>query len=252
MASRRNVGGSQATTAFTSIVGLTLTLLLVGIIAVMALAGRSFERQLRQQAHVQVFFQRDIPPETLAAAQELLRTDSAVVEVVYRDPAKASEELEAALGESFVDFLGYVPLPPVYDLTISPEMARSQRLGSAVARWNDIPGVADVVWQQDLLKRIEAALSTIMIPLVAVAFLFLLVALALMNNTIRLTIFSRRFIIKTMQLVGARPRMIRRPFLRQGMFYGLISGMLSSGGLMALLAGFRTFVEGVELGVGWR
>ena len=228
---------------------MTLTLTMMGCIAALYVLGRGWEQQLRQEARVQVYFQRELDAQTLHLAQEALRTDPAVAEARYLDPAEASRELEQELGESFVDFLGYVPLPDVMDLTMRPEFGSSENLEAAVARMREIPGVSEVVWQADLLAGIESTIQRLVGPMAVLAALFLVVAVALLHNTIRLTVFARRFIIKTMQLVGAHPRLIRRPFLLQGALLGVISGLFS----FALVTGLMAFVRSIagELLLDW-
>ena len=216
--------GAQITTAVTTTVGMSLTLLLIGLLIVLGFLGMHWEKQLRQEARVQVFFQRELDASVLLEAKELLRTDPAVEAVSFIDAEDASADLEEQLGESFVDFLGYVPLSDVMDLRMKPNWSTTQELEQAVGRMEQIPGIAEVVWQSKLLEQIEGAIDRLVAPLAGLAPLFMAAAFALMNNTIRLTIFARRFIIKTMQLVGAHPRAIRSPFIRQGVFYGVISG----------------------------
>lgn len=248
---------SNWTTTLSTVVGMTLTLTLIGVLAGLLYLGQSAERALRSEARVQVYFQRELDATTLRLAQESLRTDEAVEEARSLDPVEASAELEAELGESFVDFLGYVPLPHVMDLRIRSEFGNVEAIGAAVERFEQVPGVADVVWQADLLAGIEATLDRVVWPLAAVCVLFLLVAVALINNTIRLTVFARRFIIKTMQLVGADPRLIRQPFLLQGGGLGFLSGTFSFALVTGLFAALKpvggAWMAGltlVHLGVG--
>lgn len=231
--------GAQITTAVTTTVGMSLTLLMIGMLLVLGFLGYHWEQELRQEARVQVYFQRDIDSEQLAIAQETLRTDPGVESAEFIAAEQASADLEEELGESFVDFLGYVPLSDVMDLRMKPDWSTTAELQAAVKRMEQIAGVAEVVWQAELLQQIESAINRLMVPLLGLAFLFMLAAIALMNNTIRLTVFARRFVIKTMQLVGAHPRAIRTPFIRQGIFYGLISGSLA----FAAVNGVLTLVQ---------
>ena len=216
--------GAQITTAVTTTVGMSLTLLLIGLLIVIGFLGVHWEQQLRQEARVQVFFQREVDANVLLESKELLRTDPAVESVTFIEAEAASADLEAQLGESFVDFLGYVPLSDVMDLRMKPDWSTTTELKAAVSRMEQIPGISEVVWQSELLEQIEQTIERLVVPLAGLALLFMFAAFALMNNTIRLTIFARRFVIKTMQLVGAHPRAIRSPFIQQGVFYGLISG----------------------------
>lgn len=231
--------GAQITTAVTTTVGMSLTLLMIGMLLVLGFLGYHWEQELRQEARVQVYFQRDIESDVLAQAQETLRTDPGVESVEFIAAEKASADLEEQLGESFVDFLGYVPLSDVMDMRMKPDWSTTAELQSAVERMEQIVGVSEVVWQAELLQQIESAINRLMMPLLGLAMLFMLAAIALMNNTIRLTVFARRFVIKTMQLVGAHPRAIRTPFIRQGIFYGLISASLA----FAAVNGILTMVQ---------
>jgi cell division transport system permease protein len=226
---------SQITTAVTTTVGMTLTLLMMGLLIVLAYLGSQWEKQLRQEARVQVFFQRELDADVLESARESLRTDPSVEIVTYLDAATASRALEQELGESFVDFLGYIPLADVMDIQMKPDWSTTEELTLAVERMEQIPGVENVVWQKALLQQIEATLERVFWPLLGLAMVFLFAAIALINNTIRLTIYARRFIIKTMQLVGAHPQSIRAPFIRQGLVYGVLSGSLAFATINALL-----------------
>lgn len=237
--SENRFSGSHFTTAVTTTVGMTLTLLMIGLLLIMAFLGAQWEKQLRQEARVQVFFQRDLDASLLEHARETLRTDSSVEEVHYMDAAKASEELELELGESFIDFLGYVPLVDVMDIKMKPAWSTTKELSEAVRRMEEIPGIAEVVWQAGLLKQIEDAIQRLLWPLIGLALLFLIAAIALINNTIRLTVYARRFTIKTMQLVGAHPSAIRLPFIKQGLVFGLISGSLAFAAINGILSGVK-------------
>ncbi len=226
---------SQITTAVTTTVGMTLTLLMMGLLIVMAYLGSQWEKQLRQEARVQVFFQRDLDATLLESARETLRTDPSVERVSYLDAATASRELELELGESFVDFLGYIPLADVMDIQMKGAWSTTGELTLAVKRMEQIPGVEEVVWQKELLQQIESTLDRLFWPLLGLSLVFLLAAIALINNTIRLTVYARRFIIKTMQLVGAHPQSIRNPFIRQGLLYGVLSASLAFASINGLL-----------------
>jgi len=227
--------GSSFTTALTTAVGLTLTLILIGALGIIGFLGHQFEQDLRSAARVQVYFLRDMDEAALALAQEALRTDEAVAAARFLDAATASRQLEAELGESFVDFLGYVPLPEAMDLTLHASHSNVDSLTALAAQWEDLAGVAEVVWPEALLTSLDSSVERITRPLLLIAGLFLVISVLLMNNTIRLSIFAKRFIIKTMQLVGARPGAIRAPFIWSGIGLGVISGLFAFAALVGLL-----------------
>ena len=242
----RRTSQAQLTTQFTTIVGMSLTLFLMALIGLGWLFGHHATVQLRQQVHVQVYLQRDLDASAVETARLAVASDPAVAAASYLDPEEAAAELEEELGESFVAFLGYVPLPPVIDVRILPAQAHAEALAEATTRFDALPGVADVVWQGDLLSNIDATINRLTPPLLVVAFVCLMVAMALLNNTIRLTIFARRFLIRSMQLIGARPRLVRRPFLIQGLMLGLASGVFSFAGVVGLLAMLKPHVGALD------
>ena len=242
----RRTSQAQLTTQFTTIVGMSLTLFLMALIGLGWLFGHHATVQLRQQVHMQVYLQRDLGANAVETARLAVASDPAVAAASYLDPEEAAAELEEELGESFVAFLGYVPLPPVIDVRILPAQAHAEALAEAATRFDALPGVADVVWQGDLLSNIEATINRLTPPLLVVAFVCLMVAMVLLNNTIRLTIFARRFLIRSMQLIGARPRLVRRPFLIQGLMLGLASGVFSFAGVVGLLAMLKPHVGALD------
>ncbi len=226
---------AQLTTQFTTVVGMSLTLFMVGMLGMAALFGQWASLKLQQHVHIQVHLQRELSQVQIDGARLAVTADSAVAQASYLDPAAAAAQLEQELGESFVEFLGYVPLPPVIDVVVRPDHAQPAALAQAASRFEVVPGVAEVVWNEGLLQSIHDTLDAWFPALAAVCTVCLLVALALLNNTIRLTVFARRFLIRNMQLVGAKPGMIRRPFIVQGLVLGLGSGLLAFAAMMGTL-----------------
>ena len=204
-----------------------------------AILGSRWEKQLRQEVRIQVYFQRDLGNAILKTALASVESDVAVEEAKYLDPNSEAEKLEETLGEEFIDFLGYVPLPPAMDVKVRGEWGTSDKLPALADRINDIPGVSEVVWQNNLLAKIEKTILKLFYPLVSFAGICFLIALALMNNTVRLTVYARRFLIRNMQLVGAKPSFIRKPFIKQGVLLGVTSGFLS----LALIMGGLTLLK---------
>ncbi|MBI48698.1 MAG: hypothetical protein CL850_00185 [Crocinitomicaceae bacterium] len=232
---------SQATTTLTTIVGMTLTLVLVGMLAVIAMLGSRWEKQLRQEVRIQVYFQRDLDNAILKTALASVESDVAVEDAKYLDPKSEAEKLEKNLGEDFIDFLGYVPLPPAMDVKVRGDWGTSDKLPALADRINDIHGVSEVVWQNNLLAKIEKSILKLFYPIVSFAGICFLIALALMNNTVRLTVYARRFLIRNMQLVGAKPSFIRKPFIKQGVILGVTSGFLSLALIMCGLTLLKSY-----------
>ncbi|MFM7814407.1 MAG: cell division protein FtsX, partial [Flavobacteriales bacterium] len=131
------------------------------------------------------------------------------------------------LGEEFVGFLGYNPLPASIDLKLNPDFNQSEQLDGLVKQLQAHPATLEVVYQKDLLEQMNRNLSKWSIALVLIGALLMVIALVLIVNTIQLAIFSQRFLIKSMQLVGATRWFIQKPFLRRGLWFGLVSGIFA-------------------------
>ena len=230
---------AQLTTQFTTVVGMSLTLFLLGMLGLAGLLGQWATVQLKQRVHVQVYLQREMTQAQIDGTRLALAADPGVAAATYLDPEEAAAELESELGESFVSFLGYVPLPPVVDVVVRPDHATPEALAEVAARFEATQGVADVSWNGDLLGAMQAGIDRLMPVLTGAAGLCLLIALALLNNTIRLTVFARRFLIRNMQLVGAQPRLVRRPFVVQGLLLGATSGLIAFAGTLGILTWFQ-------------
>jgi cell division transport system permease protein len=218
---------------------MSLTLFLLGMLGLAGLLGQWATVQLKQRVHVQVYLQREMTQAQIDGTRLALAADPGVAAATYLDPEEAAAELESELGESFVSFLGYVPLPPVVDVVVRPDHATPEALAEVAARFEATQGVADVSWNGDLLGAMQAGIDRLMPVLTGAAGLCLLIALALLNNTIRLTVFARRFLIRNMQLVGAQPRLVRRPFVVQGLLLGATSGLIAFAGTLGILTWFQ-------------
>ena len=218
--------------AFSTIVGITLTLCLLGILSLIAMKGNAWKNQLKESMTVQVFLENYLPKEEIERVKKWIESETFTKEAVYITQEEASAMMEKELGESFVDFLGYYPIPPSIDLKIHSNYSSLDSMEWIETKLLAVRGVEEVDYQRVLLERIEERIQKITLPLLVIAGLLMFIAIALINNTIRLSIFSKRFLIKSMQLVGATRSFIRRPFIWQGIWYGVLSGLLAFSILM--------------------
>lgn len=230
---------SNWSTSLSTVVGMTLTLTMLGLISLLYLFGEKWQEQLREQVLVQVFLEKDMDETAISRVKKQLEAQPYTKLADYVTAEKASQSMEEELGEEFVDFLGYLPIPPSIDLQLEPQYASLDSLNWIAEDIGSVEGVTEVEYQKVLLGKLEENLRRASLPLMVLAGLLLLIAIALINNTIRLSIFSRRFIIKSMQLVGATRGFIRRPFIRKGVWYGIIAGILAFAVIVGLMALFR-------------
>jgi cell division transport system permease protein len=158
---------------------------------------------------------------------------------------RAAEKLKTELGEDFIGFLGYNPLLPSIDLRIKAPYANADTLRVIEKRLLANPGVKEVYYQKSLVDAINSNIEKISLVLLGFSGILLFIAIVLINNTIRLSVYARRFIIRSMQLVGATEGFIRRPMLVRSIFHGIISAFIAL--LMLMLLTYLALEEIPEL-----
>jgi cell division transport system permease protein len=165
-------------------------------------------------------------------------------EYITRD--RAAEELQKDLGEDFVDFLGYNPLSSVIEVRIKAKYANPQNLEKIEKDFSSNRIVKEVVYQKSLLNLVNENVEKISLIILGFSSLLLFISIVLINNTIRLAVYSKRFIIKSMLLIGATQNFIRKPFIINGILEGIYSSLLSI--IMLIGAFFIAMQQIPELG----
>ncbi|MFM7730767.1 MAG: cell division protein FtsX [Flavobacteriales bacterium] len=213
--------------SFSTVVGITLVLILVGVLIMVGLLGISVTNHYRSQVVLQIMLRDEASASDVQDLTSKVQTGGYAAEVVFTTKEQAARMMEEELGEEFVGFLGYNPLPASIDLKLNPDFNQSEQLDGLVKQLQAHPATLEVVYQKDLLEQMNRNLSKWSIALVLIGALLMVIALVLIVNTIQLAIFSQRFLIKSMQLVGATRWFIQKPFLRRGLWFGLVSGIFA-------------------------
>ena len=232
--------------AFSTALGVALTLGVLGALAAGALIVKELRTGWLASMTVQVVLEESANGDRAASEWS---ADEAVASAVYIDADSASAEMERELGEPFMDFLGASPLPAVVELRFNPDwiaQAGSQGLADKVAIWASRDGVTRVAYPQRVLERLERGFSDWTAPLSVLLVVFMIVAVAQIFNVVRLSVFGRRQLIRSMDLVGAPPAKIRRPFIAEAMGYGLVGAMLAYAGVVGLLGVLKPFLSVLE------
>jgi cell division transport system permease protein len=159
--------------------------------------------------------------------QKTLDATDFVKSTEYITPEQAAEELQEELGEDFIGFLGYNPLLPSIELKLRAEYTNIDSLSMIESRIIANPDVKEIYYQKDLVHLINRNIRRIGLVILGFSALLLIIAVALINNTIRLSVYSKRFIIRTQQLVGATGSFIRRPFLWSGVLQGIFAAFIA-------------------------
>ena len=218
---------------FTSIVSITLVLCLLGIGGILILNTQKLSNYVRENIGISVYLTDDAREVDIFSLQKTLDAKNYVRETRYITREKAAEDFQNELGEDFVDFLGYNPLPSSIDVKLHAGFANPDSFAVIEKEFRAYPQVADVTYQKDLIYAINENIKRISMAILVISLLLVVIAITLINNTIRLTVYSKRFIIRTMQLVGAYHFLIRRPFVIKGITQGFIAALFA---ILILLA----------------
>ena len=219
--------------ALTSTISTTMVLVLLGIVTITMLTARTLSRTVREDLTVTVILEDGTETEEAKKLQAELTGEPYVAHINYISPEQALAEQIESMGVEPTEFLGENPFSISMELRMTAEYACNDSLNWITSGLKAKPNVADVIYQKDLVESLNRNLKRISLALLAVAMLLVVVSLVLINNTVRLSVFSHRFTIHTMKLVGARWGIIRRPFLRLATFIGLASATLADGMLIA-------------------
>ena len=229
--------------SISTIIGITLVLVLVGVLLMVSLLGSAVTGHYRGQVVVQLMIADDVEEQDAQLLKKHIEGEPYTAEASYLSKEEAAAMMQEELGEEFVDFLGYNPLPASIDIHVKPEYSEEEKLATIVKELEKNASVNEVVFQHDLLRQMNANLSKWSLGISLIGVVLLIIAIVLIVNTIQLAIFSQRFLIKSMQLVGATHWFIQKPFLSRGIWFGFLASMLALATLFMLLYAFRADLQ---------
>jgi cell division transport system permease protein len=210
-----------------TIISISLVLFMLGLLGLIVLNAKQISDHVKQNIGFSLFLDEEITPEQVSKIEKSLLSKSYTNRTEYIDKEQAAEMLKKDLGEDFIDFLGYNPLTGSIDVYLNSSYAETDSIKWIESDLKKIKKVKEVSYQQDLISEVNSNIQKIGIVLLGFSLLLLIVVIALINNTIRLAIHSKRFLIKTMQLVGATGGFIRRPFVGRGILNGILSSFIA-------------------------
>jgi len=216
-----------ATSKVTTIISITLVLFLLGLLGLIMLHANMLSDYVKENIGFSVIIREGVKEPGILELKKNLDGSYYVKSTEYIPSAKAAERLKNELGEDFIGFLGYNPLLPSIDLRIRAPYANPDTLRRLEKRLLTIPEVKEVFYQRSLVDAINRNIEKISLVLLGFSGILLFIAIVLINNTIRLAVYSRRFIIRSMQLVGATEGFIRRPLLRSSILHGITSAFFA-------------------------
>lgn len=218
-----------------SVVSITLVLFVVGLLGLIAIQARSLSSIVKENLQLSVFLNDNVRETQVKLYKAKLLGSRYVKSAIFISKEEAAEKLGQDLGEDFISFLGYNPLFASIDVRLKSAYANPDSIRWIEQELKKDPIVREVYYQESVIDLVNNNLDTAALALLIFSALLAVVAVTLINNTIRLALYSQRFIIKSMQLVGATKAFIRKPFLIRAIAQGLISGTLACIFLAAML-----------------
>lgn len=227
---------------FTSTISVALVLLLLGIIAFLGILANTFSKELKENIGFSVVLQSETTPEQVAAMDKMWKASPYVSDVKFISKEAALQNWQAETGENLVELFGVNPLNAEYEVYVKAEYANLDSLQVIEQQLKAITFVDEIAMHKSEVDAANRNISNVALVLFVIAVLLMLISFVLINNTVRLTVYSRRFLIHTMKLVGAKPGFIRRPFVVSNMLNGLIAAFVS----MLFLLGVYLFLQNID------
>jgi len=231
----------------------TLSLFIVGLFGIILIQASSLTKVIRENIEIQVFLDKNLPEKQLADLRKnlsarpfvLVKEDS--VQLRFISNKEAADTFIKNTGEDFTKFLEDNPLRDSYVFSVAEEFQSSEQLAVIAKELEILPGVFEVSYMTDLVDSINKNLVKVSLVMGGFIIILIITVIMLINNTIRLALFSQRFLIRSMQLVGATRGFIRKPFLVRAFGFGIAAGILASAILFGLLEYTKGNIEGFAM-----
>lgn len=223
------------TVYISTVFSIALVLLMLGMLGLILVHAKNLSNYVKENIVLNIIVDEGAKETEVLAFKKSLDNNAAVKQTQYVNKEVAQHNLTKDLGEDFVNFLGYNPLLSTIDVYLKADYANNQNIETLKQTIEKDPIVKEVVYQSSLIDMVNKNINTISLVVLGFAVILLVIAVALINNTIRLAIFSQRFLIKSMQLVGATKGFIRKPFILIAALHGVIASFISVIILLALL-----------------
>jgi cell division transport system permease protein len=217
------------------VISISIVLFLLGILGLFLLNTKNLVAHFKEQIVMTVFLKDSAKDIEISQMQKKIQLNAATRKVTYTSKEEAAELYARDIGEDFVEFLGYNPLLNSLDIYFNSTYVNNLSLNKTKKEIEVSDFVDEVVFDQPLVKLLDENIQRVSFLLLMISTLFIIIALLLINSSIRLSIYSKRIIIKTMQLVGATKSFIRKPFILSHIRLGILSSILALIGLSFLL-----------------
>lgn len=215
------------TVYLSTVISIALVLLMTGLLGLILVHAKNLSNYVKENIVLNIIVNDGAKEVDIFALQKQLDSHPYVLKTQYVSKELAARNLTKDLGEDFVEFLGYNPLLSSIDVYMKAEYANNTSIQLFTKQLTRNPLVKEAIYQKSLIDMVNQNIRTIGLVILAFAGILLIISIALINNTIRLAIYSQRFLIKSMQLVGATKSFIRTPFISYGVLHGLLGALIA-------------------------
>jgi cell division transport system permease protein len=229
----------------TTVISISLVLFLLGIVGFLILNVQNLSRNVKENIGFNIELKDNVREADIQQFRKILDAKKFVKSTEYITREQAAVETQKALGEDFISFLGFNPLPASIKVKLNASWANPDSIVKIESDLKKYPQISEMYYRKTLIHEINDNVRKISIIIFSFTILLLLIALTLINNTIRLSVYSKRFLIHTMQLVGATRRFIRLPFIYKSIYYGLLSSMIAILLLLGTIYIVQNQIEGI-------
>ena len=222
------------------VISLSLVLFVVGLLGLVLINAQRLSDYVKENVGFTIMLKDGINEIETLKFQKILDASEFAKNTTFITKEEATQNLKADLGENFVEFLGYSPLLASIDVKLNADYANTDSLQIITNELSENANVFEVYYQKDLIDKLNSNVNRLSFFLLIFCVLLFFIAFALINNTIRLSVYSKRFLIRTMRLVGATNSFIQKPFLSKGIYQGIYSSLFA----IFMLIGAIQLVQG--------
>ncbi len=236
----------------TATISVALVLLVLGIISLLGIAAHTTTTGIKENMGFNIILTDSISESRINSLKQQLGNAPYVASLSYFSSEDAMDKWKEDTGEDLMQVLGVNPFSGEFEVKVKADYANSDSISAAIASLQGAKGISEINVHTDMVDAINKNMRSIALILSLVAAALMFISFALINNTVRLTVYSRRFIIHTMKLVGACAGFIRRPFINSNILSGLIAGIVASIILGSSLAYLHSADELIAAAVPWK
>ncbi|MFT4673552.1 MAG: cell division transport system permease protein [Patiriisocius sp.] len=220
---------------FSVVLSISLVLFLLGLLGLLVLNSQKVGDYFKEQIPLVVFLKDTAKETEITQLKQSLALADFTKEAIYVTKEQAAEEHSATIGEDFMEYLGDNPLQNSIDVRLRANFVTPEKIESIVKELKNKEFVDDIIYDKPLIEKLTENVAKISFWVIVIAAVFLVIAILLINSSIRLSVYSKRFTIKTMQMVGATKRFIRLPFIWRSMRLGIIGAFVAMAGMIVVI-----------------